>query len=151
MIAESPPIAEPTARLYSARAIAVASALSSLLGGAVLLSYNYVRLRRRRAAISGITGGIAAVSGLNLALLESPKIVHLGVVAAVPLTVLQALTAYVVAVRLQGEELARHKAAGGSFQSGVRVALAALLVMPAYFAVLLLLAFAVAALKHATG
>jgi len=102
-------------RLYSPRAVAVATFLGSLLAGGSLMALNFRRLGRGRAALWALLGAVLAQAALFALAFALPASVH---VPSVAYTAVQVLVMLYAAKRLQGADIDSHVNAGGRLASG---------------------------------
>lgn len=103
------------ARLYSPRAVAVATFLGSLLAGGTLVALNFRRLGRGTAALWALLGAVLAQAALFTVAFALPASVR---VPSAAYTALQVLLMLYVAKRLQGADVGNHVKAGGRLASG---------------------------------
>jgi hypothetical protein len=115
--APSSTVGRPYYKLYSPHAVAGASLLGGALAGAIVLTYNYQLLGRKRPAMLALGGGVggAAASLLLLGLLPA----WLGL----PLILLgSALALFGIAHFVQGPAFRAHREKGGEEASAVGAA-----------------------------
>jgi len=132
----SPPPANRLQRpLYSVDGIVIGTLLGSLIAGVYMIMSNYVAFGSQRLAKQTIIGGMAIYAIVLLASWAAPRNLWLALVFALG----QAMLAYLLAIRLQGESVRYYTERGCKVHGLLRSALVGLLVGVLSFTVVLAL------------
>lgn len=149
---ESEPVSHDV-RLYDLRAIEIATALSSVLGGAFLISQNARALGEPDKARNILIAGVAGMIAVTLIVLSIVLPQGTGRWAALVIQAAQVVVVYLSASWVNGKEIKQHRASGATFHSRWRAAGVSLLLLPIAAGLFMVVALAfpsLPALRRAT-
>lgn len=129
-------------RLYDLRAIEIATALSSVLGGAFLISRNLRALGEHDKARNTLIAGVVGMIVVTLIVLSIVLPHGTGRGGGLVIQAAQVVVVYLSASWLTGKAIKQHRASGATFYSRWRAVGVSLLVLPIAAGTFLAVAFA---------